>query len=210
VLDEAHHLLPSEWGHVPQALPQKLGEVLLVTVHPEHLPSSILSMIDVVISVGQSPETTLRSFANAAGRAFAWPQGRSHGSGQLVIWFVGRNEAPFPAVGVAPKRDRIRHRRKYAEGNMRFRSFYFRGPGNRHNLRAQNLAIFSQLVEGIDEETWLYHLHRGDYSRWFRGAIKDRYLADQAERVEQRRALQPGESRRLIRDLIESRYTLPE
>lgn len=39
---------------------------------------------------------------------------------------------------------------------MRYRSFYFRGPGNRHNLKAQNLAIFSQIADGIDEETWLY------------------------------------------------------
>ncbi|MGQ0750964.1 MAG: phosphoglycolate phosphatase, partial [Betaproteobacteria bacterium] len=93
---------------------------------------------------------------------------------------------------------------------MRYRSFYFRGPGNRHNLKAQNLMIFSQIAEGIDEETWLYHLHRGDYSRWFRDAVKDRYLADQAERIEQRRVLQPAESRKLIRNLIESRYTLPE
>jgi len=38
VLDEAHHLLPVEWGHLPKALPQKLGEAVLVTVHPEHLP----------------------------------------------------------------------------------------------------------------------------------------------------------------------------
>ncbi len=44
---------------------------------------------------------------------------------------------------------------------MRFRSFYFRLTGKRHNLRAQNLAIPSQPAEGIDEETWLYHLHRG-------------------------------------------------
>jgi hydroxymethylpyrimidine pyrophosphatase-like HAD family hydrolase len=210
VLDEAHHLLPVEWGHLREALPQKLGEAVLVTVHPDHLPPAILSMIDVVIAVGHSPEVTLRSFSNAAGLPLAWPEGLSYKSGEVVIWFASRNEPPFAARSIAPSRDRIRHRRKYAEGNMRYRSFYFRGPGNRHNLRAQNLAIFSQLAEGIDEETWLYHLHRGDYSRWFRGAVKDRYLADQAERVEQRRTLRPAESRRLIRNLIETRYTLPE
>ena len=48
---------------------------------------------------------------------------------------------------------------------MRDRSFYFRGPGGRHNLKAHNLAIFSQIAEGISEETWLYHLYRGDYSK---------------------------------------------
>lgn len=78
--------------------------------------------------------------------------------------------------------DRVRHRRKYTEGNMRDNSFYFRGPDDRHNLKAQNLTIFCQIAEGIDEETWLFHLYRGDYSRWFRDAVKDTYLADRTER----------------------------
>jgi hypothetical protein len=210
VLDEAHHLLPAEGGHLPNALPQKLGEMVLVTVHPEHLPTAILSMIDVVIGVGPSPEKTLRQFSESAGHTVSWPDGLMHKPGQIVIWYPSRGEPPFPARAIPPRRDRIRHRRKYAEGNMRYHSFYFRGPGNRHNLRAQNLAIFSQIAEGIDEETWLYHLHRGDYSRWFREAVKDRYLADQAERVEQRRSLHAAQSRELIRNLIDSRYTLPE
>lgn len=106
--------------------------------------------------------------------------------------------------------ERIRHLRKYAEGNMRHHSFYFRGPARRHNLRAQNLVIFSQIADGIDEETWLYHLYRGDYSRWFRDAVKDPYLADHTEQIEQRKDLRPGETRDLIRSLIEARYTLPQ
>jgi hypothetical protein len=100
--------------------------------------------------------------------------------------------------------ERIRHHRKYAVGDMRFDSVYFRGPGSRHNLKAQNLVIFSQIADGIDEETWLYHLHRGDYSRWFRAALKDSYLADHAARIEQRRDLEPAETRALIRGLIEA------
>ncbi len=90
------------------------------------------------------------------------------------------------------------------------RSFFFRGPENRHNLKAQNLTIFSQIAEGIDEDTWMYHLRRGDYSRWFRSAVKDNYLAEQVERIENRHDLEPLQTRELIRNLIESRYTLPE
>ena len=93
---------------------------------------------------------------------------------------------------------------------MRNDSFYFRGPAGRHNLKAQNLVIFSQIAEGIDEETWLFHLRRGDYSRWFRYAVKDTYLADQTESIEQRQDLQAAETRDLIRSFIEARYTLPE
>jgi hypothetical protein len=40
--------------------------------------------------------------------------------------------------------------------------------------------------------------------------VKDPYLADQTERIEHRRDLQPGETRNLIVSFIEGRYTLPE
>lgn len=209
-IDEAHHLLPREWGHLPEVLPQELGELIVVTVHPDHLAPMILALIDVVIAVGQEPDETMRSFSCATGRDLVWPEGLSHKAGRAVVWFVDRGEAPFSMNIIAPRADRIRHLRKYAEGDMRHQSFYFRGPDNRHHLKAQNLAIFSQLAEGIDEETWLFHLYRGDYSRWFRDAVKDSYLAEQTERIEQRSNLQSTDARNLIRRLIDARYTLPE
>jgi hydroxymethylpyrimidine pyrophosphatase-like HAD family hydrolase len=210
VLDEAHHMLPIEGGPLREALPHALGETLLVSVHPNHLPPEILSLIDVVIAVGKHPEATLRKFAAPAGYDLQWPDELLHRPGRVVVWFPRGHGRPFAMNAIPPRRDRIRHRRKYVEGNMRAHSFFFRGPGERHNIRAHNLAIFSQIAEGIDEETWLYHLRRGDYSRWFRHAVKDRYLADQAERLERRTDLSSGETRDLMRRLIESRYTLPE
>lgn len=210
VLDEAHHLLPADWGHLPEVLPQKLGETVLVTVHPDHLAAPILLLVDAIIAVGPSPEKTIKSFSEASGHALPCLDGLSYGEGQVVVWFPRAQEPPFCTNILAPKRDRIRHRRKYAEGNMRYHSFYFRGPGSRHNIKAQNLAIFSQIAEGIDEETWLFHLRRGDYSRWFRDAVKDPYLAEQTARVERQYSLPSKETRNIIRALIEARYTLPE
>lgn len=96
-----------------------------------------------------------------------------------------------------------------AAGNLRYHSFYFRGPQAAHDLQAQNLAVFCQIAEGIDEQTWMFHLRRHDYSRWFRDAVKDRYLADQAEGVEQRMDLTASQTRSLVRDLVYARYTLP-
>jgi hydroxymethylpyrimidine pyrophosphatase-like HAD family hydrolase len=210
VLDEAHHMIPPDWGHVGEALPQRLGETMLVTVHPEHIAPMTLSLVDVVIAVGHSPDKTLGKFADATGRTLPWSEGLSHQRGHAVVWFPRNGEAPFSMKLKSGRAERIRHLRKYAEGNMRHNSFYFRGPDGRHNLKAQNLVIFAQIAEGIDEETWLFHLYRGDYSRWFRDAVKDAYLADQTERIEQRQDLQPGETRDLIRSFIEARYTLPE
>jgi hypothetical protein len=89
------------------------------------------------------------------------------------------------------------------------RSFYFRGPDRKLNLRAQNMVLFMQLADGVDDETWAYHLRQGDYSRWFREAIKDEALATRAEQIEARTDLAPPESRSLIKAAIEERYTLP-
>ena len=152
----------------------------------------------------------MKAFADALGLAFHWPDGLSYQRGHAVAWFPRSGKPPFSMRIISSRVERIRHLRKYAEGNLRDRSFYFRGPEGRHNLKAQNLVIFAQIAEGIDEETWLFHLHNGDYSTWFREAVKDPYLADQTERIEHRRDLQPAETRGLIVSFIEGRYTLPE
>jgi hypothetical protein len=210
VLDEAHHMLPQTWGHVSSTLPRKVGETILVTVHPDHLAPAVLAPIDVVLAIGPSPEETLKRFAGAAAQHLTWPQGLAYASGRLVAWFVGDGQLPFSMQAQPPRAERIRHRRKYAVGDLRYHSFYFRGPDGGHNLKAQNLEVFSQLAEGIDEPTWMFHLRRNDYSRWFRDAINDGYLADEAARIERRMELVPSETRLLILELIRARYTLPE
>lgn len=209
VLDEAHHMMPPEWLHLGRIVPQSVGEVLLVTVHPERLAASVLSQVDVVIAVGSAARDSLQEAADAMGKPLAWPEGLPAGRGRAVVWFPREESPPLSMIVARGRTERIRHHRKYAVGDMRTDSFYFRGPDNRHNLKVQNLVMFCQIADGIDEEAWLFHLHCGDYSRWFRHAVKDNYLADQAQRIEQRHDLQPDETRALIRRLIEARYTLP-
>lgn len=210
VLDEAHHMLPGDWALVDRALPRNVGETVLVTVHPDHLAPLVLKLVDLVIAVGPDPRRTIRKFADAIGRPLDWPEGLAHEPNRAVVWSPRRCDPPESIQIVPGTAERIRHHRKYAEGNMRHRSFFFRGPCDRQNIRAQNLAMFAQIADGVDDETWLYHLRRGDYSRWFREAVKDGYMADQAQRIERRIDLHPAESRRLVRALIEARYTLPE
>jgi hydroxymethylpyrimidine pyrophosphatase-like HAD family hydrolase len=210
VLDEAHHMLPDTWGHTGSALPRKLAETILVTVHPDHVAPAILSPIDVVVAIGHSPRKTLDKFAEATGHALRWPEDLSYQRGHVVAWFIADAQAPFSMQPQPGRAERIRHHRKYAEGNLWSHSFYFRGPDERLNLKAQNLAVFCQMAEGIDEDTWMFHLHRGDYSRWFRHSIKDSYLADETERIERRADLAPWQTRHMIRELVSARYTLPE
>jgi len=210
VLDEAHHMLPGTGGPADAALPRHLGETLFITVHPEHITPEVLSTVDTAIAIGPAPERTLKMYASATNRELAWPEGLTYRSAQVVVWFASGGQPPFPMTSEPGRAERIRHRRKYAEGDLGSHSFYFRGPEGKTKLKAHNLAMFSHLAQGIDEETWMFHLRRGDYSRWFRHSVRDVQLAEEAERIELRDDLAPAQSRDLIGELIHARYTLPD
>jgi hypothetical protein len=75
-------------------------------------------------------------------------------------------------------------------------------------LRAQNLVLFMQVADYVDDATRLYHLRQGDYSRWFREVIKDEELAGDAAAIEAQMDPDPAETRAQIRTPIEQRYTL--
>ena len=65
------------------------------------------------------------------------------------------------------------------------------------------------LADGVDDDTWLFHLRHGEISQWLRRGIKDEELARQAALIERNEKLDAGASRRKLRELIEATYTLP-
>ena len=83
------------------------------------------------------------------------------------------------------------------------KSFYFRGPEEKLNLRAYNLSTFVRLAEALDDETWLYHLNRGDYPKWIRESIKDDDLAREVHKYEKEKAGKTRESREGVKLAIE-------
>ena len=210
VIDEAHHLLPSSLNTAALTLPRALTGMILITVHPEHVAAPVLESVGVVLGVGGSGEEAIRGFCAATGRPLpAWSPAPL-GTGEAVYWSPEAGAAPFTFRSAPPRAERERHVRKYAEGELGLdRSFYFRGPEGRLHLRAQNLALFIQIADGVDDETWLHHLRLGDYSRWFREAIKNEDLAREAAAVEQAPDVSASDSRARIRAAIEQRYTLP-
>lgn len=209
VIDEAHHMLCAESLDGGEDLHDRSGGLLLVTVHPGHLLRSQLELIDTVVVVGQSPEDTLCELRQAQRASI--PEGPigATAPGTAVVW---RRRSPtelHTLTLVEPRQERRRHRRKYAVGELGpDKSFYFRGPQGALNLRAHNLALFLQVAEGVDPDTWSYHLGRGDYSRWLREAVKDNDLADEVHSIELTGA-PPSESRAKVRQAIDRRYTLP-
>jgi hydroxymethylpyrimidine pyrophosphatase-like HAD family hydrolase len=209
LVDEGHHLLPA-WANLTAGpLAPEFGGIVVITVQPEHVAADVLARADAVLAVGSAADQTLRTFAQAIGSTPPTPAPDELAVGEALLWRPGIDASPA-RLRVVPTRTRCRrHRRKYAVGDLGpVRSFYFRGPEQRLNLAAPNLVRFAQLAREVDDATWLYHLHRGDYARWFREVISDDALAGEAERIMALAELSPVESRARLRRAIEAGYTL--
>lgn len=208
VLDEVHHVMPAEWQPPNGLLPEKLDSMLLITVHPELLSREILQRVTHVIAVGATAPDVLGRIAEVRGLEIpvaATPEK----SGEALMWSKHDGRVRLVQT-LRPAMEQRRHTRKYAEGNLSpERSFYFRGEQGKLNLRAKNLIQFLELADGVDDDTWEYHFRLGDYSRWFRDAIKDEGLADEAQLLERSHDAAKADSLPLLRTAIERRYTLP-
>lgn len=208
VVDEAHQLLPASSDAAALTLPRELDGIFFITVHPEHMPAPALSAIDLIIAVGRSPEHRIRAWSAILGVQPAGLEPTTLEPGEALAWRRGEDSPPFRFQIASPRGDRRRHQRKYAEGEIpEYHSFYFRGPEDKLNLRAQNLNLFLQLGDGVDDATWLHHLRRGDYSRWFRDVIHDEELAAEARSVERDTHLDTQATRAAIHAAVEQRYT---
>lgn len=204
VVDEAHHMLPNR-DDGAETTPVFTAPAIFVTVHPDQMSSRILTGVNTVLAVGPKARAVIKAFCEAVGE-HAPRVPRSTSDDAVLYW--NRMKGPPRWVEVdRPAQDLKRHLRKYAEGDLADNSFYFRGPQKALNLRAQNLGMFLQIADGVDDATWLHHLKHGDYVRWFRDAIKDDDLAREAEGLTDQD--DADETRAAIREIIERRYTAP-
>ena len=177
LIDEVHHLLPTQWGQATLCCRSAWARPSSSPTARARWRPAILAMMDTAVAVGPSPALTLGELAKALGlEPPAVPPTKRN---EAIIWERSAALDPYAAIIVPARSARLRHLRKYAEGNLGPRSFFFRGAAARMNLRAQNLTVFCELASGVDDDTWLYHLRRGDYSAWLAGTIKDRDLADE-------------------------------
>ncbi|HVG81384.1 MAG TPA: HAD family hydrolase [Methylomirabilota bacterium] len=208
VLDEAHHLLPAGHDPVALALPDRMTGLVMVTIEPKQIAPSALQRVDEILLMGRDPQALAEEFCRAVGVPAHPKLDGDLPKGTGVLW--RRSDVGMRKVClIEPKQQRKRHARKYAEGQLpEERSFFFRGPDDKLKLRAQNLTVFLQMAEGVDEETWMHHLRAGDYSRWFRDCIKDEDLAREAAAIELD-GMDAEESRARIREAVERRYTAP-
>lgn len=210
-IDEAHHLLPANISTSNLAMSELSGSTLLVTVHPDHVSPKALASVDTVLTIGRFPRETIRQFCGAIGELEPPAAIPESNNGNVIAWRRDQNTDPFVVHMVPAKQERQRHRRKYTQGDVGMeKSFVFRGPENRLKLRAQNLQIFMQMADGVDEDTFTYHLRKGDYSKWCKDAIKDEALASEMAAIENNQQLDAVQSLASVKAVIEKRYGGPE
>ena len=208
ILDEAHHLMPVDWEPPAELLPAGWSNVIAITVSPDLLPLTVLNRVSIVTIVGADANETLKAFGAATNKTVPVLPTPDLTAGEVWQWDLV-SILPIRFKALKSTREHTRHRRKYAEGQLApEKSFYFTGPEGKLNLRAQNLILFCQIVEGIDDETWFYHLQRNDFAHWFRDCINDDKLADVAELAAMNSDLNSVATKTQIQDAIHRNYIL--
>jgi len=207
IMDEAHHLIPKENVSQLDDFHNNCNNLIAITTNPNLLNLNFLKQINIAMVMGESPEIAMAGYAETISKQIELPQNLIFEQGDVLVWKTDKNK-PFLIRSDIPGQFLRRHKRKYAKGDMGDNSFYFTGPMHRLNLKANNLMIFIQMGSGVDDETWLFHLCKHDYSNWFRNSIKDEQLAINTENIESR-IQNPQDSREAIFNFILERYTAP-
>ncbi|WP_245572973.1 HAD hydrolase family protein [Lichenihabitans psoromatis] len=210
LVDEAHHMLPRTEDAGDGLNLREHIPAIFVTVHPDTLAKQVLRNIGIVLCIGRDSAGLIDSLSKVLGRPCPPMPDRTPDRGEAYYWECRTDNPPLLVRVDQPRNAMKRHTRKYAEGTLgEDRSFFFRGQHAALNLRAQNLMLFLQIGEGVDEETYRHHLQHADFSTWMRSSIKDGDLADEVAGIEAHEGIAIPEARKLIRTAIEQRYTAP-
>ncbi len=211
-LDEAHHLLPVDGSPGTFVMPPHIDGICMITLEPGLLTPSSLTPVTHLAVVGQGAADQVAAFVKA--RGLTGPAAKASelkllDGEALIVPVDGDKFGRASRFRVSPRRtEHRRHLRKYAGGDLNDRSFYFRGPEGRLNLRAFNVTAFLEMARGVDEATWQHHFENGEIATWFRNNVKDPELAKTIDEIAtETSGGSPDESRSKVLQLVQARYT---
>lgn len=192
----------------PLRCQKALSATVLITVHPDLVSRDVLAGVDTVMALGPEADKVVESFCAAVGEDVSAAEIETVVAkitlgifARMTLAFLpgtfdrdrpcgfGCRPVPIQDLVLRWRHDALRH------GAL--------------NLKAQNLMMFLQIAEGIDDRTWEHHLRAGDYSAWFSNQVKDKGLAEEAAVIEDDDSLDPNRSRAAIAEAIHRRYTAP-
>lgn len=189
IYDEAHLLsnnLAARWtrraGYV-------LSSYATASLPPDEIDSTdvVLELINDDSSMVIAPKTLRRAMLR-------------FGSGPAHPFTVGDRRTTH-----------VRHRHKYADISLPpERQFCFRPVDGQHIPPAASMDDFRAAIGHLDPQALLYHLERGDFSRWLGSTIADKDLAEQVAAWEDQllahRAADVERIRHRLVQAVEERY----
>ena len=198
VVDEAHHAFPADAPVDAHALPAGL---VLVSNAPASLQREVLDELETVVVVGAEASAMLGQVADAIDATLP----AADVGGEAVAWRVDDGQLTS-FTPVAARHRRRRHSAKIVAGDVgEGERLVVTGPDGALSLEVRNLSELVRIAEGVDDGTWSHHLREGDWSGWVRDAIGDDELAEAIETIAAK-DLDPGGSRRALRDEVAARY----
>jgi hypothetical protein len=210
LIDEAHHMLPRGQDAGAGINLDAQVPTIFITVHPDTLALGVLRSIGTVLIIGRDSLGLVETLSRAFNRPCPPLPERGPETGEAIYWACRTDDPPRLIRADKPKGAVKRHTRKYAQGTLgEDRSFFFRGADGRLNIRAYNLAMFLDIGDGVDPDTYLFHLREGHFETWMRSSIKDDGLADEVANVAASQDAGVDEARKLVRTAVEQRYTAP-
>jgi len=183
-LDEAHHLRGPDGG-------LRSGGHCLVTYRPHELPEEVRERIDVVLALpgGKAPEAGERDPLEALEELWGLDFGTSHrGRDEPVLLARPRRGSAVQGFRLTRRRTRhVRHWHKYFGSELPpALQFVFRdGAGGEARHVGVNMGEFHRILMRCDPAVILYHVERGDLSRWIRQAVQDVALGRTVHRLEE-------------------------
>jgi HAD superfamily hydrolase (TIGR01484 family) len=207
IVDEAHYVLPANWQPAEELNADELHELIFISAFPDRLADTAYRAADLLVAIDDQPRETMLACLQRLNEPIpGLPLPEDHHEDRALSWHRGDDKVSW-FRRIPPRSDVRRHYHEYFNGDLEERyRFHFHGPEGRLNLAAQNLRIFIQLAEGVDTDTWNFHLRRSDYSTWIRDVTKDEELATEIEHVERAAQLDADGSRKAIIDKIRQRY----
>ena len=207
IVDEAHYPISGSWKPIDELHLEDFRSVMYVTAFPEQMPRNLLSAVDLFVAISDEPAKLLQKYCELLSEeAPKLEPPADVDKHRAIAWWRGKG-LPFWFRRLPPRGEHQRHQHQYFDGDMDPENrFYFRGPKGALNLAAGNLRTFMQLAEGVDEETWVYHLKRGDYARWFRDKIQDQELTAETEQLQRADDVSPQDSRQRVLEMIRKLY----
>lgn len=188
IYDEAHLLGIEEEAHWARR-----GGYVLSSFAPASLPAGEIDSSDVVLTLSDDDRANMALARRAAVR---------FGCGQPRTFAIAERQT-----------EHVRHRGKYADVRLpNERRFYFHATEGQAIRPAATMEEFRSAISHLDQRTLLYHLDRGDFSRWLDGTIADKDFAKQVaaweDEVSARHAADVERMRDQLAHAIEERYLL--